>query len=345
MADIHELRVARRAMACLFEVVFNVGDDARSTQWGIEALDLVEQIEDRLTVYRDFSELIRLNQAARNGSTTVAPDIMKLLLRSRELHGWTHGAVDIAAGRLVRAWGFLSRQGCTPSESVLAEALAHSGMHLLEIDEQAGTVCFLRDGVEINLGSVGKGWAIDRAVDLLGRRGVLNAFVHGGQSSVRTMGHRFSPDGGQKGWVVGLRHPLKPGKRLATFQLRDEALGTSGSGTRFFVENGRKVGHILDPRCGQPAEGVLSATVVAATAADADALATALYVLGEPGLVQLAVERGLRALLVLPPAEAGKLRVLRSNLDDQQCAIVVDEAVDLVDLPRASEKRTDERGA
>jgi thiamine biosynthesis lipoprotein len=218
-------------------------------------------------------------------------------------------------------------------------------MHLLEIDEQAGTVCFLRDGVEINLGSVGKGWAIDRAVDLLGRRGVLNAFVHGGQSSVRTMGHRFSPDGGQKGWVVGLRHPLKPGKRLATFQLRDEALGTSGSGTRFFVENGRKVGHILDPRCGQPAEGVLSATVVAATAADADALATALYVLGEPGLVQLAVERGLRALLVLPPAEAGKLRVLRSNLDDQQCAIVVDEAVDLVDLPRASEKRTDERGA
>ena len=88
-SDIHELRVARRAMACLFEVIFNVGDHAEATEWAVEALDLVEQVEDRFTVYRESSELIRLNGAARIGAAHVAPDLMRLLQRARDLHAWT----------------------------------------------------------------------------------------------------------------------------------------------------------------------------------------------------------------------------------------------------------------
>ena len=330
--DIHELRVARRAMACLFEVIFNVGDHPEATEWAVEALDLIEQIEERFTVYRESSELIRLNGAARLGAAHVAPDLMRLLLRARDLHDWTGGAVDVAAGRLVRAWGFLARQGRTPSAELLAEARAQSGMSLVELDEQASRIHFSRRGVELNLGSIGKGWAIDRAVDLLQRRGAANVFVHGGQSSVRAMGHRRSADGGGRGWPVGLRHPLLPNRRLATFQLHDEALGTSGSGTQFFVENGRKLGHILDPRSGRPAAGVLSATVVADTAADADALATALYVLGEAGLAALACERGVRGLIVLPAKQNGRLRVVRANLAATACQVADDAAVELVDL-------------
>lgn len=330
--DIHELRVARRAMACLFEAVFNAGDFPRSTEWAVEALDLVEQIEDRFTVYRDSSELTRLSAAAAVGPAHVAADLLRLLLRARELHAWTDGAVDVAAGRLVRVWGFLGRQGRTPSVEMLTEARSHSGMSLVEIDERASQIWFRRRGVELNLGSIGKGWAVDRALELLQRRGADNALLHGGQSSVRAVGNRRSTDGIPRGWPVGLRHPLLPNRRLATFHLRNAALGTSGSGTQFFVEDGRKLGHILDPRTGWPATGVLSATVVAATAADADALATALYVLGEEGLARLSAEHGVQGLLVLPAAQSGRLRILRANLDSDECQVSQEVAADVVDL-------------
>jgi thiamine biosynthesis lipoprotein len=331
--EIHELRVARQAMACQFEVIFNVGDYREATEWAVEALDLVEQLESRLTVYRDSSELIRLNAAAGLAPARVAPDLMRLLLRARHLHDATQAAVDVAAGRLVRAWGFLARHGRTPSDEVLAAAKAHSGMHLVELDEQASTVAFRCRGLELNLGSIGKGWAIDRAVELLQRRGASNACLHGGRSSVRAIGHRRRVDETHRGWPVGLRHPLRPNRRLATFHLSEKALGTSGSGTQFFVENGRKLGHILDPRSGRPAEGVLSATVVTNSAADADGLATALYVLGEAGLPMLAADAQVGGLLVLPPESRGRIRVVRFNLDDSVCEVAADESIELLNYP------------
>jgi thiamine biosynthesis lipoprotein len=164
-------------------------------------------------------------------------------------------------------------------------------------------VRFLRPGVEINPGAIGKGWAIDRAVESLAAAGVASVLVHGGQSSVRARGTQGPAVEGRHGWRVGLRHPLRPGRRLATITLDDRALGTSGSGTQFFIDRGRRVGHILDPRTGLPAEGVISATVLAESAADADALATALYVLGPAGLPKAIVDKAWRdtaALLKTP---------------------------------------------
>lgn len=330
--DVHELRVAREAMACLFEVVFNAGEDLAATEWGIEALDLVEQLEARLTVYRESSEVIRLNALAGRGACRVAPDLFSLLVRAKQLHEQTAAAVDVASGKLVRAWGFLARQGRTPSPEVLELARACSGMQHLELDEAAGTVRFTKPGLELNLGSIGKGWAIDRAMDLLLRRGAVNTLVHGGQSSVRTAGHR-GIDRAQ-GWPVGLRHPLLQGRRLATFPLVNEALGTSGSGTQFFVERGRRLGHILDPRSGCPAEGVLSATVIAPTAADADALSTALYVLGEEGLDRVVTADGrVRAVLVLPAGKSGRVRVLRAGFRGHPCHFEAEHGVELIDCP------------
>jgi thiamine biosynthesis lipoprotein len=114
---------------------------------------------------------------------------------------------------------------------------------------------------------------------------------------------------------VGLRHPLRPAQRLATITLVDQALGTSGSGTQFFIDRGRRLGHILDPRTGLPAEGVISATVIAPCAADADALATALYVLGEAGLDTIAPEGGpVSAILVLPGEAAGSVKLRLGNV-------------------------------
>jgi hypothetical protein len=141
---------------------------------------------------------------------------------------------------------------------------------------------------------------------------VPSALVHGGASSVRAIGGQGIDPSGRRSWPVGVRHPLRPGRRLATVQLADRALGTSGSGTQFFIERGRRLGHILDPRTGVPAEGVLSATVVAPTAAEADSLSTALYVLGPAGLARVAPAGGaVGAILVVPGKAAGAVRCSR----------------------------------
>ena len=327
--DVHTLVIGRDAMACRFEIVFNAGEVADATAIAVDCLDRVDEIENRITVYRDTSELARLNATAADGWQPVDADIFSLLVAARALHERTGGAFDMAAGSLVRTWGFLRRQGRTPTAEELAQARARAGMQFVELDTASSRVRFTRPGVELNPGAIGKGWAIDRVMERLHDCGVTSALVHGGASSVRAIGAQgaFLPD--RRGWPVGVRHPLRPGRRLATVQLHDRALGTSGSGTQFFIERGRRLGHILDPRTGVPAEGVLSATVIAPTAAEADSLSTALYVLGPTGLAQVAPQgKAVGAILIVPGAAAGAVRVLTANLDEGTFAIEPGEGVE-----------------
>jgi thiamine biosynthesis lipoprotein len=334
--DLHTLIVGREAMACRFEVVFNAGEMADATGLGCEALDLVDEVESRISVYRETSELSRLNAQAAIGWTPVSADLFALLERAVELGVRTGGAFDIAAGSLVRVWGFLRRQGRVPSDAELASALASAGMRHVELDPAARQVRFHEQGVEINPGAIGKGWAIDRAIELLEARGARSVLVHGGSSSVRARGIQGPDLPGRGGWRVGLRHPLRPGRRLATITLRDQALGTSGSGTQFFIDRGRRLGHILDPRSGLPADGVLSATVIAPAAADADALATALYVLGPDGLDRVAPPGGpVAAILVLPAAAPGTIHMVLANLDDATVGIEAEAGMEISRRPAA----------
>ena len=160
-------------------------------------------------------------------------------------------------------------------------------------------------------------------------RGVANVLVHGGSSSVRALGERGPGLPGRRGWPVGIRHPMRPGRRLATVAVENRALGTSGSGTQFFIDRGRRLGHILDPRSGVPAEGVLSATVIAPSAAEADSLSTALYVLGPEGLPRIAPPGGpVAAILVVPGTAAGAVRLLAANLDADVLTIEPGEGVE-----------------
>lgn len=329
--DLHTLVVGREAMACRFEVVFNVGEVAGDTQLAIEALDLVEEIEGRLSVYRDTSELAVLNTTAVAGWQPVSHDLFALLERARELHVRTAGGFDVAAGSLVKAWGFLRRQGRTPAAEELAAAVAAAGMRWVELDQPGRRVRFTRPGVEINPGAIGKGWAIDRAIERLVAAGVPSVLVHGGASSVRCRGALGRGTAGRRGWPVGMRHPMRPGQRLATVDVRDRALGTSGSGTQFFIDRGRRLGHILDPRTGLPAEGVLSATVLTTSAADADALSTAAYVLGPEGLSRIAPAGGeTAAVLVLPGEVAGAVRLHVANLPLDEIELAACEGIEIV---------------
>jgi thiamine biosynthesis lipoprotein len=271
------LRFARRAMATTFEVLLPFGtSDALAAAEA--ALDEIDRLESQLTVYRDTSEVSRLNRAAPYAAIPVEEGLFDLLQTSARLNAETEGAFDPTAGALVKAWGFYRGPRRVPPDAERAAALERVGMRHVALDPERRSVRYLRHGLEINLGSIGKGYALDRAADILRRRWNLpQALLHGGHSSVYAIGHE---PGDERGWAVGLGHPWEPGRRIALLRLRDRALGTSAATFRHLEHEGRKLGHVLDPRTGWPAEGIALASALAPTAAEADALATAFYILG-----------------------------------------------------------------
>jgi thiamine biosynthesis lipoprotein len=154
---------------------------------------------------------------------------------------------------------------------------------------------------------------------VLRQAGIENFLVHGGQSSILAAGSRAVGGRGKEGWTVALRHPLRPDKRMAEIRLHDRALGTSGSGVQFFHYKGRRYGHVLDPRTGWPVEGVLSATVIAPTAAQADALSTAFYVMGlEKAKEYCNGHEEIATIMVCPGQRSGSISLHSINLDDDQ---------------------------
>ena len=214
---------------------------------------------------------------AAEAEVPVEERLFQLLLAAERLTRETSGAFDVTAGPLIKAWGFFRRQGRVPTPSERQAALDCVGMRYVELNAESRTVRFRKPGVEINLGSIGKGYALDRSAEFLRTHGVGNALLHGGGSSVLALG---AQPGDAGGWPIGIRHPWAETKRLGQVHLHDRALGTSAATHQHFEYNKRKLGHLLDPRTGQPAEGMASASALAGTAAEADALATAFFVLG-----------------------------------------------------------------
>jgi thiamine biosynthesis lipoprotein len=230
-----------------------------------------------LTVYRDSSEVSRLNARAHRHPVRVEKNLYDLLAHACRLHRETAGAFDVTIGALIKAWGFYRRAGRVPSPEELRQVRQRIGSEHLLLDEQRQTVAFARPGLEINLGSIGKGYALDCVAAQARQRGIPDLLTHGGHSSVVAFG-REAPSA--PGWAVGLTDPVEPACRRAIVYLRDRAMATSAATYQNLVHEGRKLGHILDPRTAWPAEEMLGATVTAPTAAEADALATAFFILG-----------------------------------------------------------------
>jgi FAD:protein FMN transferase len=309
--------VRRRVMACEFEVQLAATRNDESMEHVFAALDLVEALETQLTVYRDHSEVIEINRRAGSEPVAVEPRLFELLEQAATLHRDTDGAFDITSGPLSQAWGFFRREGRVPSEKEIADARKRVGMQHVALDKVRKTVAFRQADLAVNFNSMGKGYALDRMAELLAERSVDDYLIHGGKSSVLARGDQPGYQG--EGWTVGLRHPLRPAERLAEFQLRDESLSTSGSGTQFFIRRGRRYGHILDPRSGRPADGLYSATVIAPTACEADALSTAFYVMGPEKVGDYCSSRPqIGALLVAPGDREGDVRLFPFGLGDEQ---------------------------
>jgi FAD:protein FMN transferase len=271
--DDYWIRVHRRAMACRFEITL-ASQDAAAVPAARAALDEVDRLEDDLSVFRETSVITRLNRIAARDAVEVDPSIVALLADCASLHRDTGGAFDITSTPLSRCWGFLQREGRLPSTDAIADARSRVGADGVRLDPARGTVRFDRDGIELNLGAIGKGYALDRVAGTMRSAGVAHALLSAGQSSVLAIGGR------DRGWHVEIVSSRQDGRRLADVRLRDAALGTSGAGEQFVMVDGTRYGHVIDPRTGWPASGVDSASAIASRAADADALSTAFLVGG-----------------------------------------------------------------
>jgi thiamine biosynthesis lipoprotein len=282
-------------MACEFAALFPAGT-RRGVDAGLAAMDEIDSLEQMLSVFIQDSELSRVNREAAAGCAQVSAELYGLLRFAVILSRATGGAFDAATGALLRAWGFQGGPRRVPPEAERQAALAASGSARVVLDDERHIVA-CRPGVEFNLGAIGKGYAIDCAVRLLAREfAIRSALVQGGQSSLRAIG---APPAEPRGWKVEIGDPAGSARPIARVHLRDRALGTSGAANQFFESQGRRWGHILDPRTGWPAARLASASVLAPTAAEADALSTAFFVMGADAARQFCRRHpGIGAVLV-----------------------------------------------
>ena len=315
-------------MATRFELVLHGDDPVAVRAAGEEALNEIERLEAELSLFRPGSEIAHLNARAAREAVRVTPRLFSLLKRAARLHRESGGAFDITIAPLVKCWGFMGGSGQLPEPEKLAEARAKVGMNLVLFDEAALTIRFAREGVMLDLGAIGKGYAIECAAEVLREAGVMSALLHGGTSTVYGLGH---PPGAEA-WTVALDSapaPVRPRQTIVApaggegeehiwpvpglngnessnrapsvpVPLRDEALSVSAVWGKSFETGGNTYGHVLDPRNGRPAEVAVLAAVILPSATETDALSTALLIRGKEGHAEIAQLRpGMRTFLAV----------------------------------------------
>ena len=321
-------------MATRFEIVLYGENPVSLRAAGEEALNEIERLEAQLSLFKPTSEIARVNAGAAYAPVRVSPPVFRLLQRAQRLTRETDGAFDITIAPLVRCWGFMGGPGARPEPAAVAEAREHVGMHRVHLDDASCTVRFEKPGMMLDLGAIGKGYAIDCAVECLRDAGVHHALIHGGTSTAYGIGSAPDSDGWQiaipspvtmkqktaerlQALGVGQSQPVQPETHVieenpfAIVALRDSSLSVSAVWGKFFHSDGRNFGHIIDPRSGEPAAVAVLSAVVSPSATDTDALSTALLTLGPEGHERIA---GLRPeLKTLVVAESGGAYEIRTK--------------------------------
>jgi len=269
------ITLSLHAMATRFELLLYGDEPVRLRAAGEQALQEIERLERQLSFYRPDSEISWINSRAAEAPVRIDPRVFHLLLRCANLTEKTRGAFDVTIGPLMRAWGFAGGSPRVAQPSELAAVRKAVGMKNVELCEEDFTIRFKRRGVELDLGGYGKGYAIERAIDILRENGVTSALLHGGTSSIFALG---APPL-EAGWKIALSAPLNNGEK-PTVELNNTGLSVSAAHGKWFNVDGCMYGHVLDPCTGAPARGALAAAVTGPSPSDCEALSTALLVLG-----------------------------------------------------------------
>lgn len=259
VAQHHDSRVADRAVAGAFAAI--------------------AAVDARMSIHRADSELSRVNAAAGEGAVAVSRDLLDVVERARAGAIATHGVVDPTVLPLMRLYGFYaSGRSHLPTDREIAATLENVGQRHIILDRSAGTLGLARRGAALDLGAIGKGYALDRAVAALRAEGIESGLVDVGRN-VYGIGR---PSADADGWAVGVLHPTT-GEVDRVFHLRDSAVATSGNYEQWSDLDGVRVGHLLDARLGRPAHARLSASVHARTGMDSDEGSSTAFLLGPSG--------------------------------------------------------------
>lgn len=272
------------------------------------AFSEIRRVESLMTDYSDSSEVGRINLAAGKETTQVSSELSRLLIAARQFSEESNGAFDVSVGPFVKAWDFLTAEPEIPLRGKIRMLRQIVGFRKITLDERR---VYLQDrGMRIDLGAIAKGHAVDQAIDALKRNGVKHAIVDlGGNLGVWWEGtHSLDSTVAE----ILVRHPRIEGKYFGALRVGSSGISTSGDYQLYFVKNGTRYHHILDPKTGYPASDVVSVTIIADDAMHADALSTLVFVLGrEKGMQLIRKHKGVDGLIVWEEGDS-----LRYELSD-----------------------------
>lgn len=260
----------------------------------------MQRIESIFSKFDENSAVSKINRLAGEEKVNVSKEVFNLTEDSIYYSQISGGAFDITVAPLMDIWGFVSRHKAIPDKEAIDNALRSVGYKDIELDSKESSIRFLNKGTKIDFGGIAKGYAVDRAKDVLVSHGIKDALINLG-------GNMFALGGahGKKNWKIGVQDPRNKSKLLKSFELNDRAISTSGNYERFFEIGGKRYSHIINPITGEPCQGIISVTVAADSGEASDALSTAIFVMGEEKGLSLA--KSIQGIEVMMLKEDGRL--------------------------------------
>ena len=274
--ELERLEVNVDAMGSTYTMVLYGEDPARLRNAADQAAEDVRRLDRMISNYIPSSEWSQINTRAAHEPVRVSAEDFALLSDCLEYSRLSEGAFDITVGPLMKIWGFYKGTGHLPHRAEILGALDRVGYKNILLDPKTHTVRLAREGVEIDPGGIGKGYAVDRMVEVLKQNGIASAYVSASLSSIYALG---TPPH-QPGWKVSIRHPRDANRTVADIWLKNESMSTSGNYEKFFLAEGKMYSHIMDPRTGYPAQGTLSVSVIAPRTLDTEAWTKPFFVNG-----------------------------------------------------------------
>ena len=276
LAETLRFEASADAMGSTYSLVLYGEDRNRLEAASNHAFDEVRRLDILLSNYKPESEWSRVNRDASSHPVGISQELYDLLAACLNYSRQSEGAFDITVGPLMKVWGFYKDSGHLPQPGELKRAMSEIGYRNIILDPTKSTVAFAKAGLNLDPGGVGKGYAVDRMVNVLLKDGIRSALVSAAGSSIYCLG---TPPG-EPGWRIEIKDPHNEFKHVSEVTLKNESISTSGTSEKFFVAEGKTWSHIMDPRTGYPAQGVLSVSVIAPRTIDSEVWAKPYFIQG-----------------------------------------------------------------
>jgi len=292
------MRFSHQAMATVFEVVITQEEATYASQASQAAFEELDRIEEQLSRFIPGSDIAQLNALQAGQWIYVSQTTLDCLLQARQISQQTDGAFDVTVGPLFDCWHDADGFDLTPTDEQINTAKNQTGIHLIAFNEEDCAVGVHTDTVKIDLGGIGKGFAVDQMIAILRDWDIASALVHGGQSSI----YAYGSGQADKGWPVTISNPKNPDKIVEILHLRNQALSGSGMLSKGF--------HVINPRTGYPVRDRITTWALAESAAQADALSTAFMIMSTQEIELLCRQHHqISALVALPEEDDCKFKM------------------------------------